>query len=70
MIIIGCDFHPSYQQVAMLNTETGRIEHHRLMHATGELSASTESCLHPPWWVSKRRTIHSYQSRSCPQRRP
>src|SRR5580698_1784751 len=36
MIIIGCDFHPSYQQVAMLDTETGRIEDHKLMHATGE----------------------------------
>lgn len=36
MIIVGCDFHPSYQQVAMLDTETGRTEDHKLMHATGE----------------------------------
>ena len=36
MIIIGCDFHPSYQQVARLDTETGRIEDHKLMHANGE----------------------------------
>jgi transposase len=36
MIIIGCDFHPNYQQVAMFNTETGRIDDHKLMHATGE----------------------------------
>jgi transposase len=36
MIIIGCDFHPSYQQVAMLNTETGATTDHKLMHATGE----------------------------------
>jgi hypothetical protein len=36
MIIIGCDFHPSYQQVAMFNTEIGRIDDHKLMHATGE----------------------------------
>jgi hypothetical protein len=36
MIIIGCDFHPSYQQVAKLDTETGRIEDHKLMHATRE----------------------------------
>jgi hypothetical protein len=24
MIIIGCDFHPSYQQIALLDTETGQ----------------------------------------------
>jgi hypothetical protein len=26
MIIIGCDFHPSFQQIAMLDTETGATE--------------------------------------------
>jgi transposase len=36
MIIVGCDFHPSYQQVAMLDTETGKIEEHKLMHTSGE----------------------------------
>jgi transposase len=36
MIIIGCDFHPSYQQIAVLDTETGATEDHRLMHASGE----------------------------------
>jgi hypothetical protein len=25
MMIIGCDFHPCYQQIAMLNTETGEL---------------------------------------------
>jgi transposase len=36
MIIVGCDFHPSFQQVAMLDTETGVTEEHKLMHTSGE----------------------------------
>ncbi len=36
MIIIGCDFHPSYQQIAILDTETGTTEEHKLAHTTGE----------------------------------
>ena len=36
MIIIGCDFHPSWQQIASLDTETGEIEEWKLMHASGE----------------------------------
>jgi len=36
MIIIGCDFHPSYQQIAVLDTETGATEDHKLLHASGE----------------------------------
>jgi transposase len=36
MIVIGCDFHPSFQQIAMLDTECGTTTEHKLMHATGE----------------------------------
>jgi transposase len=36
MIIVGCDFHPSFQQIAMLDTETGATKEHKLMHASGE----------------------------------
>jgi transposase len=36
MIIIGCDFHPSFQQIVMLDTETGAMEEHKLTHANGE----------------------------------
>jgi transposase len=36
MIIIGCDFHPSFQQMAMFDTETGATEEHKLTHASGE----------------------------------
>jgi transposase len=36
MIIVGCDFHPSFQQIAMFDTETGATEEHKLMHTNGE----------------------------------
>jgi transposase len=36
MRIIGCDFHPSYQQIAMLDTETGELQEGRLEHEAGE----------------------------------
>lgn len=32
MLIIGCDFHPGFQQIAMLDAETGEITRHRLQH--------------------------------------
>ena len=36
MKIVGCDFHPSYQQIAILDTETGEVVEKKLMHAHGE----------------------------------
>jgi transposase len=36
MILIGCDFHPSWQQVCWVDTETGETEEHKLAHAPGE----------------------------------
>ena len=36
MIIIGCDFHPSWQQVAWLDTETGETGEQKLVHGSGE----------------------------------
>jgi transposase len=36
MWIIGCDFHPSWQQVAWCNTETGETGEQRLEHSNGE----------------------------------
>ena len=36
MKIIGCDFHPSFQQIAMLDLETGEYTRKRLLHASGE----------------------------------
>jgi transposase len=34
MKIIGCDFHPSYQQIAMLDESTGELSGRRLAHPT------------------------------------
>lgn len=34
--IIGCDFHPSYQQIAMLDTQTGEVVERRLGHENQE----------------------------------
>jgi transposase len=36
MILIGSDFHPSWQQVCWVDTETGETEEHKLVHAPGE----------------------------------
>ena len=36
MMMVGCDFHPSFQQVAILDTESGEVEEKSLSHASGE----------------------------------
>jgi transposase len=36
MMIIGCDFHPSWQQVSWLDTETGESGEQKLVQATGD----------------------------------
>ena len=36
MMIIGCDFHPSWQQVAWVDTETGETGEEKLVHERGE----------------------------------
>jgi hypothetical protein len=32
MKYIGCNFHPSFQQIAMLDLETGEMVERRLLH--------------------------------------
>jgi transposase len=32
MMIIGCDYHPSFQQIAFVDTETGELQERRLQH--------------------------------------
>lgn len=36
MKIVGCDFHPGQQQIAVLDTLTGEVEELRLSHGDGE----------------------------------
>src|SRR3974390_1229859 len=39
MQIVGCDLHTRYQQIAMLDTESGELMERRLEHAHGEARA-------------------------------
>jgi transposase len=32
MIIIGCDYHPGFQQIAFVDTDTGELQERRLQH--------------------------------------
>jgi transposase len=36
MMIIGCDFHPSWQQISWLDSETGETGEQKLVHADGQ----------------------------------
>ncbi len=33
MMIIGCDYHPGFQQIAFVDTETGELQERRLGHS-------------------------------------
>jgi transposase len=44
MMIIGCDFHPSWQQVSWLNTETGETGEQKLVQASEMPSDSIGNC--------------------------
>jgi transposase len=36
MVLFGCDFHPSWQQVCWVDTETGETVEQKLLHTAGE----------------------------------
>ena len=36
MLIIGIDYHPSFQQIASMDQETGEYDERRLNHSDGE----------------------------------
>jgi hypothetical protein len=42
MIIIGVDFHPSMQEIAFLDQETGEYVERQLNHSDGKRRSSTE----------------------------
>jgi transposase len=61
MLIIGCDFHPGFQQVAIFDNLTGEIEEKRLQHREeaerfyrslrGQpVRVGMEACGHYPWF--------------------
>jgi len=61
MLIIGCDFHPSFSQIAVLDLETGESYERRLRHREGaeqfyrslagrQVRVGMEACGHYPWF--------------------
>ena len=61
MLIIGCDFHPGFQQVAIFDNQTGEASERRLLHREeaqefyGSLRGQAvrvgmEACGHYPWF--------------------
>ena len=59
MMIIGCDLHTRYQQVAMLDTETGELVERRLEHESGE-ARSFYAALSGPVRVGIEATGHTH----------
>ncbi len=47
MLIIGCDFHSRFQQIAMLDARSGEIMERRLEHETGQAEQFYRSLAHP-----------------------
>ena len=61
MLIIGCDFQPSFQQVAIFDNQTGEYEERRLGHRAEaeqfyrglggqQVRVGMEACGHYPWF--------------------
>ena len=44
MVIVGCDFHPKWQQVAIFDAATGEIVERKLVNGNGEASSFTAAC--------------------------
>jgi len=53
MMIIGCDFHPSWQQVSWVDTETGECGERKLVHAA--------VLTHRPGPLCPRQSLRSYR---------
>jgi transposase len=58
MKIVGCDLHTRYQQVAMLDQETGELMERRLEHESGE-ARSFYAALAAPVRVGIEATGHT-----------
>jgi transposase len=62
MIIVGCDFHPAWQQISVFDSETGEITEHKLINGNGEAEQfyqplpvpsliGLEACGNSQWFV-------------------
>ena len=47
MLIIGCDYHPSWQQIAWFDSETGEMGERKLVHAGGDVRQFYEQLREP-----------------------
>jgi len=47
MMIIGCDFHPSWQPIAWLDSETGETGERKLVHGSGEAQQFSQQLAGP-----------------------
>src|SRR5215831_13890963 len=61
MLIIGCDFHPGFQQVAIFDNRSGEVREQRIGHreeaeqfyrslAGQQVRVGMEACGHYPWF--------------------
>jgi hypothetical protein len=69
MIIVGCDFHTRFQQIATLDPTTGEVIERRLEHENGEAEkfygtlpaparVGVEATMNAQWF---ERMLHRYQ---------
>jgi transposase len=69
MMIVGCDFHTRFQQIAMVNPQTGEVVERRLEHENGEAErfygtlpgparVGMEATINAQWF---ERMLHGYQ---------
>jgi hypothetical protein len=45
MLIIGCDYHPGFQQIAFVDTETGEFGERRLTHREEAIRSTSGRCV-------------------------
>ena len=55
MLIIGLDYHPSFQQIAFVDDETGEFSERQLLHKDGEAADRYGS----NWAFTLVRTLNS-----------
>ncbi len=65
MKIIGCDFHPSWQQVAWLDAETGETGEGKLVNGDGEAERFYRGLAEQRWWEWKPAATVSGSSSCC-----
>ena len=73
MVIIGCDFHPGFQQIAMMDMDTGEVRQQRLVHSEEaqrfyaglrgqEVMVGLEACGYTQWFEQMLEEMgHRYQ---------